>query len=51
MKDPILQIADPAKPFVLQVDASDRGLGAVLSQGDEHGAEHRVAYASRKLLP
>ena len=32
---PVLSIADPEKPFVLQTDASDRVLGAVLSQKDE----------------
>ena len=49
--DPVLRIADPSKPFVLQTDASDRGLGAVLSQVDTQGEEHPVAYASRKLFP
>ena len=37
--------------FTLQTDASDRGVGAVLSQTDENGQEHPVAYFSRKLLP
>ena len=49
--DPVLRIADPSKPFVLQTDASDRGLGAVVSQVDAQGEEHPVAYASRKLFP
>ena len=35
--------------FVLQVDASNRGLGAILSQKDQEGEEHPVAYSSRKL--
>ena len=48
---PILAVANPAKPYTLQTDASDKGLGAVLSQTDEGGDEHPVAYASRKLLP
>ena len=48
---PVLQIADPACPFVLQTDASDRGLGAVLSQRNKDGDEHPVAYVSRKLFP
>ena len=35
---------------MLQTDASDRGVGAVLSQLYE-GKDHPVAYFSRKLLP
>ena len=48
---PILTVANPAKPYTLQTDASERGVGAVLSQTDEEDDEHAVAYASRKLLP
>ena len=47
----ILKVAEPNKPFVLQTDASDQGLGAVLSQKGDDGQEHPVAYASRKLFP
>ena len=39
------------KEFILQTDASERGIGAVLSQCDENGTEHPVAFYSRKLLP
>ena len=35
----------------MQTDASDRGVGAVLSQFDDDEREHPVAYFSRKLLP
>ena len=35
----------------MQTDASDRGVGAVLSQNSDDGLEHPVAYYSRKLLP
>ena len=35
----------------MQVDASDVGMGAVLSQTDEEGMGHPTAYFSRKLLP
>ena len=35
----------------MQVDVSDVGVGAVLSQPDEEGNDHPVAYFSRKLLP
>ncbi|KAL0160841.1 hypothetical protein M9458_044566, partial [Cirrhinus mrigala] len=37
-------------PFLLQTDASDAGLGAVLSQVQE-GEEHPLLYISRKLTP
>lgn len=50
IQEPVLGVVDPSKPFVLQTDASNLGLGAVLSQQGVNG-EHPVAYASRKLLP
>lgn len=46
---PILRLPDLSKPFILQNDTSDVGLGAVLKQKYE-GVNHPVAYASRKLL-
>ena len=46
---PVLQSPDFERDFVLQTDASD-GVGAVLSQVDDTGADHPVAYFSRKLL-
>ena len=48
---PVLQSPDFERDFVLQTDASDVGVGAVLSQVDDTGADHPVAYFSRKLLP
>ena len=51
LQKPVLGVADPTKAFVLQTDASNYGLGAVLSQAGEDGCEHPVAFASRKLLP
>ena len=48
---PILQSPDISRPFILQTDASDRGVGAVLTQRDDKGQEHPVSYYSRKLLP
>ena len=37
------------KPFKLAVDASDLGVGAVLTQEDCDGVDHPVAYYSKKL--
>lgn len=45
---PVLAYADFSKPFVLEVDASLSGLGAVLSQ-EQGGRVRPVAYASRAL--
>ncbi|KAK3573596.1 hypothetical protein QTP86_030019 [Hemibagrus guttatus] len=47
---PILWHPDPDLPFVVEVDASSSGLGAVLSQRHgEHGKLHPCAFYSRKL--
>ena len=46
---PVLKYPDFTKPFVLEVDASLKGLGACLAQEDEQGRRHPVAYASRGL--
>ena len=49
---PILTLADPALPFVVEVDASDSGVGGVLSQcAAEDGKLHRCAFFSRALSP
>ena len=48
---PVLHSPIFQQPFILQTDASNRGVGAVLSQCDDDGVEHPVAYFSRKLLP
>ena len=50
-QSPVLINPNFDKPFVLQTDASDRGIGAVLSQQDDDGNDLPVAYFSRKLLP
>ena len=48
---PVLRTPDFGAPFMLQTDASDYGIGGVLSQIDASGEEHPVAYYSRKLAP
>ena len=48
---PVLWSPDFTRPFILQTDASEFGVGAVLSQHDDEGQDHPVAYFSRKLLP
>lgn len=45
---PVLSSPNFTKPFFIQTDASDYGLGAVLFQ-EEDGFEHPIAYASRTL--
>ncbi|XP_077378012.1 uncharacterized protein LOC144019084 [Festucalex cinctus] len=47
---PVLTYADFSRPFILEVDASCSGLGAVLSQETDRGVQP-VAYASRGLRP
>jgi hypothetical protein len=47
--EPILKLPDVKKDFMLQTDASDRGIGACLFQEHE-GVMHPVLYASKKLL-
>lgn len=47
---PVLQSPDFSQRFLVQVDASAIGLGAVLAQGCE-GERKIVVYLSRKLLP
>ena len=43
---PVLSFPDFKKPFLLETDASGKGLGAVLSQKQDDGRYHPVAYAS-----
>jgi len=42
---------DPAKPVIIETDASDFAIGAVLSQRDEENRLHPVAFHSRKFQP
>ena len=49
---PVLCHPDPALPFILEVDASETAVGAILSQRQGPKALlHPVAFASRKLNP
>lgn len=48
---PVLYAPNYEKEFILQTDASESGVGAVLSQTDDEGEDHPIGYFSRKLLP
>lgn len=47
----VLRNPDFSPPLVLETDASDRGVGAVLSQVGTLGEEHPAGYFSRTLIP
>ena len=49
MNSPVLAFTDYTKDFLLETDASKEGLGAVLSQKQEDGQFHPVAYDSWAL--
>ena len=46
---PILSFPDFSRSFILDTDASNDGIGAVLSQRHNDGREYVIAYASRSL--
>ena len=46
---PVLAYADCKKPFCLNMDASEHGLGTVLYQQQDNGTNRVIAYASRTL--
>jgi len=46
---PILLHPDTQKPFIVECDASNFAIGAILSQKDDEGKLHPVAYYSRSL--
>ena len=51
MNSPALSVFDPSLPTFVSTDASDYGLGAVLTQLHTDGTERTVACASRTLNP
>ena len=51
MNSPVLAFADYTKDFMLETDVSKEGLGAVLSQKQEDGWFHPVAYGSQVHSP
>ena len=48
---PVLAYPDYTQPFILETDASLKGLGAVLSQKGKDGEVRVIAYASQSLRP
>jgi hypothetical protein len=48
---PVLAAPNPDKPFIVQTDATQHSVAAILTQIDDEGREHVICYASRKLLP
>lgn len=50
MVSPVLSSLNVGKEFVLQIDASDVGCGAVLLQEDEVDICHPVAYFTKCFL-
>ena len=46
---PILALPDWDKPFIMNTNASETGIRAVLCQCDSDGTEHAIAYASHLL--
>ena len=51
LTNPIVRNPDFSKVFILQTDASEVGVGTVLSQLDDNDQDHPIGYFSRKLLP
>ena len=50
MSTPVLDFTDYTKEFLLETDASQEGLGTVLSQKQASGQYHLVAYGSQALM-
>jgi hypothetical protein len=50
-KDPVLQHPNPEKPFFLETNASGVAMGAILSQRQEDGRLHPIAFLSKSFNP
>jgi len=48
---PVLVHFDSQQPVIIETDASDFAIGTVLSQRDEEGKRHPVAFHARKFQP
>jgi len=46
---PVLMMPGFKQPFILAVDTSDFGAGALLLQEDQKGIEHPISYFSHKF--
>jgi hypothetical protein len=46
---PVLRMYDPTRPVIVETDASNYAIGGVLSQKDDKGILHPVAFFSKKL--
>ena len=51
VNSPALVVFDPSLPTIVSTDASDYGLGAILTQVHPDNTERTVAFASRSLTP
>ena len=51
MSEPVLAHPDYTQPFMVETDASDYALGAILCQQGDSKKSHPIAFYSHKLLP
>jgi hypothetical protein len=47
---PVVRAPDPKRPHIIKTEDIQFGIGAILAQNDDDGAEYVVAYVSRKLM-
>ena len=50
-KAPVLGIYNPELPITVETDASDYAISACISQPDEQGRLHPIAFYSKKITP